>query len=293
MIYEKADQGLLKKIYIDRVITRLGEGFSEDLRLLTPNAVDRSIKALRSFSGIARKHNVDKIRAVATSVVRESSNGPEFVKTVKDETGLTVEIISGEEEAELTVLGTLNSVSAKTDNNIIFDIGGGSTEYVHIQNSNIISLTSTNLGVVHLTEQFFNNDIETQDEINQLVHQIQKTLQTALKPFNHNKNNNFSLIGTAGTPTTLAAIQLGLKNYKPELVNGFLLKKNTVTTIVEKLIRTPKSERTQIPGLERGREDIIISGSLILLETLDYFSSKEVIVSDGGVLEGIAHSLYQ
>jgi len=289
LICEQAGAGELKQLYIDRVITRLGEGFSENSRLITPKAQERSILAIKKFATIIADYRIDKIRAVATSVVRESSNGREFVNKVQKETGISIEVISGEEEANLTVLGVLNSVSVNTDNCVIFDIGGGSTEYILIQNSDIASLTSTNLGVVRLTEELLIND--TQGEMKNLSDFVQKTLRSRLSEFKIDGNINLSLIATAGTPTTLAAIDLGLEEYSPELVNNFVLTKTKITSIVESLIRIPRNERIKITGMEKGREDIIITGAIILLETLDYFSASRVVVSDGGVLEGIAHSL--
>ena len=281
---------VISKLYVNRVITRLGEGFSEDTRLLNPNAVERSLTALKTFSEVIKKYNVNKIRAVATSVVRESENGSEFIKQVAVKTGLRVEVISGEEEAKLTVLGVLNSVSVKAKEFIIFDIGGGSTEYVHIENSNIINLVSTNLGVVHLTEEFLKSEKETEQELAQLSLNIQKTLQENLENFDITNKEGLILIGTAGTPTTLAAINLKLEEYKPELVNNFVLTQEMVLSTIENLIKIPKKDRAKIMGLEEGREDILIAGALILIETLRKHSQNSVIVSDGGVLEGIAYS---
>jgi exopolyphosphatase/guanosine-5'-triphosphate,3'-diphosphate pyrophosphatase len=289
LICEQKGAGELKQLYIDRVITRLGEGFSENSRLITPKAQERSILAIKKFATIIADYGIDKIRAVATSVVRESSNGREFVNEVQKETGISIEVISGEEEANLTVLGVLNSVSVNTDKCVIFDIGGGSTEYILIQNSDIASLTSTNLGVVRLTEEILIND--TRQEMKSLSDFVQKTLRSKLNEFKFDCNSNMRLIATAGTPTTLAAIDLGLEEYSPELVNNFVLTNSKITSIVESLIRIPRNERIKITGMEKGREDIIITGAIILLETLDYFSASRVVVSDGGVLEGIAHSL--
>ena len=289
LICEKTSEGKLRRLCVDRVITRLGEGFSVESRLLTTNAVARSIEALKEFSQKIKKYEVDDYRAVATSVVRESVNGSEFVNEVKHQTGLTIEVISGEQEAKLTVLGVLNSIEVKTKDSIIFDIGGGSTEYVYIQDTDILSLTSTNLGVVHLTEEFLIN--ETRAEMALLSDFVQVTLHRELKDFKVDKNSKLTLIGTAGTPTTLAAIDLELKEYNSALVNNYVLTEYRISSILEKLINIPRIDRVNLPGLEKGREDIIITGIIILLETLNYFSTDQVIVSDDGVLEGIARSI--
>lgn len=289
LISERTGRGILK-IYINRVITRLGEGFSDNTRLLNSNAVNRSVAALYDFSKVIKKFNVNKIRAVATSVVRESKNGEEFVKQVADKTGLAVEVISGEEEAKLTVSGVLNSVSVNANNCIIFDIGGGSTEYVHIRSSNIVNLVSTNLGVFHLTEEFLRSKIETEQELANLSIYIKETLQRELENFEVIDKKDLILIGTAGTPTTLAAIELKLKEYNPELVNNFVLSEEMILSTIKKLLNIHKKDRAKITGLEKGREDILVVGALILIETLRKYSQNSVIVSDGGVLEGIAYS---
>jgi exopolyphosphatase/guanosine-5'-triphosphate,3'-diphosphate pyrophosphatase len=288
LISERTGRGILK-IYINRVITRLGEGFSDNTRLLNSNAVNRSVAALYDFSKVIKKFNVNKIRAVATSVVRESKNGEEFVKQVADKTGLAVEVISGE-EAKLTVSGVLNSVSVNANNCIIFDIGGGSTEYVHIRSSNIVNLVSTNLGVVHLTEEFLRSEIETEQELANLSIYIKETLQRELENFEVIDKKDLILIGTAGTPTTLATIELKLKEYNPELVNNFVLSEEMILSTIKKLLNIHKKDRAKITGLEKGREDILVVGALILIETLRKYSQNSVIVSDGGVLEGIAYS---
>ncbi len=290
LICEVLSDGTLKNLYIDRVITRLGEGFSQNSRQITPLAITRTISTLNNFSETINEYQVRRTRAIATSVVRESKNGLEFVERAKKEAGIEVEVVSGDEEAELTVLGVLNSIEVDTDEYVIFDIGGGSTEYVHIQKGKITNKTSIDLGVVHLTEQFFINEIESKTEIMQLTENIGNILKKELIEFEIN-DSHYTVIGTAGTPTTLAAIDLGLKEYKPDLVNNHILSRNSVSSILEKLLQIPIAERSDILGLEKGREDIIVTGSIILLQTLDRFSSQNLIVSDGGVLEGIAHSI--
>ena len=288
LISEKDSSNNLRDLYIDRSITRLGEGFSNNKRLLTTKAVNRTTEALKSFSKIINQYKVSKVRAVATSVVRESENGHKFLKKAQDEAGIQIEVISGEEEAQLMVSGVLNSVSFRDDHCILFDIGGGSTEYVYASGTNIINLISTRLGVVRLTEEFLKE--ENSENISQLTEFIKETLQSELNSFEINPNEKLSLIGTAGTPTTLAAIELGLKNYDPELVNNFTLTTDIITKKLENLLEIPEKERINVAGLEKGREDIIIPGAIIVLETMKIFSTNELIVSEGGVLEGIAYS---
>jgi exopolyphosphatase / guanosine-5'-triphosphate,3'-diphosphate pyrophosphatase len=280
----------LKKLYIDRVITRLGGGFSKE-RGIPKDACSRALKVLRGFADILKEYRVEKVRAVATSVVRESLNGYEFLERVQEETGIRAEVISGEEEARLTVNGVLKSVSINSDYSVIFDVGGGSTEYVFVKEGEILGLRSTNLGVVHLAEKLLKNDIPSDLDTDVISREIWNILSSELSWIPEVSKDNLTLVGTAGTPTTLAAIKLSLKKYNPSLVNGFILKRSTVLDIFKTLTGIPAEERLQIPGLEKGREDVIIPGALIVLRTMERFSKDEILVSDGGLLEGVAYSI--
>lgn len=291
LIGELSETGNLDKLDIQRVITRLGEGFSQNNGLIAESAEKRTIQALSEFREALAAYRVEHTRAVATSVVRESSNREEFKKRVNKETGLDIEIISGEEEARLTVNGVLGSVALSTEDALIFDIGGGSTEYIHVRGNTIISLKSIQLGVVHLTEQYMINNINSEALLSVMTEYIDNTLESELKDFDIPDPDSLSLIGTAGTPTTLAAIKLKLEPYDPSKVNGYLLSRRIIESILRKLYPMTARQRLSLPGLEKGREDLIVPGALITLRTMSRFSKDSLIVSDGGLLEGVLYSL--
>ncbi len=243
----------LKKIHIERVITRLGGGF-ESGRVITKDAMERAISALKRFSRVLKEYKVERLRAVATSVVREALNGQEFVEKVKQETGIEVEVISGDEEALLTVIGVLSSVNVDSRFCVIFDVGGGSTEYacVGAKRKEVLWAKSTALGVVHLAERFLKTDIPLDTDIKALCEEVKSVLsrELPLQAFKETLESDLiTLVGTSGTPTTLAAIELGLENYDPDMVNGFLLRKERVFSTLNRLIRLPSSERLSIKGL--------------------------------------------
>jgi exopolyphosphatase/guanosine-5'-triphosphate,3'-diphosphate pyrophosphatase len=281
----------LEKIYIDRVITRLGGGFSRIERLISEDAVERALVVLQGFSRILKRYEVDRVRAVATSVVREALNGHDFMSRVKKEAGIEIELVSGEEEAELTVQGVLKSLPSVSKLSLIFDVGGGSTEYAYVEEGMILGLTSTSLGVVHLAEKYLKRDIPTELEIRAISEDIEDVLSDELSLTSKFTDDHLSLIGTAGTPTTLAAVELGLNEYDPNVVNGFVLRREAVLGIFQTLVGIPREERLHIKGIERGREDIIIPGTLIVLKTMERVCKDEIVVSDGGLLEGIAYGL--
>ncbi len=291
LIGELSEAGTLEKLDIQRVITRLGEGFSQNNGVITEQAAQRTIRVLSEFKEVLSDYGVEHTRAVATSVVRESSNGVEFKERANTETGLDIEIISGEEEARLTVNGVLGSVALNTEDALIFDIGGGSTEYIHVRENTIISLKSIPLGVVHLTEQYLTYNINSDTELLHLSQHIDNILESGLREFEIPDTNSLSLIGTAGTPTTLAAIEQKLDPYDPSKVNGFLLSREMIENILCKLNSMTALQRLSLPGLEKGREDLIVSGALTTLRTMSKFSKNTLIVSDGGLLEGVLYSL--
>ncbi|HML94320.1 MAG TPA: Ppx/GppA phosphatase family protein [Thermodesulfobacteriota bacterium] len=291
LVTEPGEEGdSLHKLYVGREITRLGEGSGNGTRLIKPGAIERSLKALSGFSEIIRDLGVEKMRAVATSMVRESRNGLDFVNLVKSQTGLPVEVISGEEEALLTVSGVMKSVTFDTPDCLIFDIGGGSTEYIYVKEGAVTNLTSTRLGVVCLTERFLSEEKESEAALSALGAHIEKTLSEGLSGFPAG-GEWLTVIGTAGTPTSLAAVELDLVKYDANLVNNYTLTRDGIVNILDRILCTPRAERAAIPGLEKGREDLIVSGTEVVLKTLDRFSVGEMVVSDAGLLEGVAYGL--
>jgi exopolyphosphatase/guanosine-5'-triphosphate,3'-diphosphate pyrophosphatase len=290
LIGEISRDGFIRKLHIERVITRLGEGFTQNNRLIGEKAAERTIEALKQFGEVIKKFGVERSRAVATSVVRESSNGVEFKERAIHEAGNNIEIISGEEEAALTVNGVLKSVSVPTDDALVFDIGGGSTEFIHVRKGNVITLKSLPIGVVHLTETYLSNYINSQVELTVLAQHIDSIIESGLTEVDISGQNDVTLIATAGTPTTLAAIELKLDPYDPGRVNGFILTRDMIVHIVEKLSAMTLEERVSVPGLEKGREDLIIAGALTVLSALRRFSKDRLVVSDGGLLEGVLYS---
>ena len=290
LVTEPGEGNSLHKLYVGREITRLGEGSGNGTRLIKPGAIERSLKALSGFSEIIRDLGVEKMRAVATSAVRESRNGLDFVNLVKSQTGLPVEVITGEEEALLTVSGVMKSVTFDTPDCLIFDIGGGSTEYIYVKNGTVTNLTSTRLGVVCLTERFLSEEKESEAALSALGAHIEMTLAKGLSGFPPG-GDGLTVIGTAGTPTSLAAVELDLVKYDANLVNNYTLTRDGIVNILNRILRTPREKRAAIPGLEKGREDLIVSGTEVVLKTLDRFSVSKMVVSDAGLLEGVAYGL--
>ncbi|MBI1922449.1 MAG: exopolyphosphatase [Geobacter sp.] len=271
---------------LKREITRLGGGFRKNSGI-SREACERTIAALRLFADEIGKREVTRVRAVATSAVRDAANGNEFVAEVLERTGIRLEVIDGEEEGLLTLRSVISGLDEKSGDLMIFDIGGGSTEYTLATDSSPLFTDSLPLGVVRLTEgkrsvEAMSDKIER--ELVRLQAEIErKGLVQYLR--------DATLVGTAGTATTLAAIDLRLKTYDYRQVNNHILSREKILAIYEQLLPLSPEERLHVPGLEKGREDLIIAGILLTLKTMEMFGFERMKVSDFGLLEGVLLSI--
>ena len=267
-----------------REITRLGEGI-ETWGKLAEHRVWVTLKVLARFRQICLENGDPPLFAVATSAVREASNGKEFVRLAKIETGVDIKIIPWEEEAKLTLEGVFWKLPHENKKTITFDIGGGSTEFIFSEGKNIKGFCSTSLGVVKLTEKYIaQHPIDEREFIN---------LQNHVKSELQGVKNKFSaffpelLIGTAGTVTTLAALKDNIYPYNPEKVHGASLSRQVIESILKDLKGKSLSQRLLLEPLEKGREDLIIAGTAIVLETMLTFGCDILTVSEYSLREGI------
>jgi exopolyphosphatase/guanosine-5'-triphosphate,3'-diphosphate pyrophosphatase len=293
LIAEVTDNDTLVPIVIKRAITRLGEGLYKN-ETIQPHAIKRSLEVVKQFSKIIDQHKAEKVFAVSTSVTREAKNGKEFIAQVYKQTGIPVKILTGFEEAQLTLKGVFSVVDKITQKSLVFDIGGGSTEFILTEDTDPIKITSIPLGVVHLAENLITSDPPVSSELLNLRNNIKESLQ--MLDFKNLYGSNISplpasiqcsLIGTAGTVTTLAAIEQQMERYDPLKINNYNLSRETIENIYHYLSCSSLAERRTIPGLEEGRETVIVPGAAIVLEIMDYFSFNQITVSDSGLLEGI------
>lgn len=273
------------------IITGLGKDFDTNNKLLSKKSISRSLKVLKKFSLTLKRFQISSLRAVATSVVRNSDNSQDFIKQASSILNTKIEIISGKKEAELTTIGVLNSVNITPGNKIVVDIGGGSTEFGIVdENEKINFECSINLGVVSIAEKFNLRKPISGEVRTKISDHIVKLINRELNIKEFNKIKDKEIIVTAGTPTTLAAIDLELDYYDADRVNGHRLKKKSILSILNRLCRLSSDQRLNIKGLFKGREDLIIPGTLIIMELLTIFDENNIIVSDGGLLEGLIYS---
>jgi exopolyphosphatase/guanosine-5'-triphosphate,3'-diphosphate pyrophosphatase len=281
--------GHLEELHSEQQIIRLGEGLEKSGHL-QPQAINRALDTLKHFRAVIKRYPVDKVVAVATSAVREAVNGNTFVKSIEKETGIQVEIVSPEEEARRTLLGVLSGFHEAPQSFLVMDIGGGSTEFVWGDAQRKPEMISTDLGVVRLTERYLSSSRTIDQTRNGLMEFIQGRLEkvkTVLAAASPGKSRPVKFIGTAGTITTLAAVDLGLRVYDPQRIHLHRLSCDKVRQIVEELASKTSAERLSVPGVEKGREDLIVPGGFILLLTMQTLDLAEVVVSEYGLREGI------
>jgi len=267
-----------------REITRLGEGMDTHGRLMEPR-MSATFSALSRFRQDCMDHGNPPLFAVATSAVREASNGEEFVRLAQEKTGIEIEIIPWEEEARLTLEGVFWKIPHENRRILTLDIGGGSTEFILSEGKNIADFCSSSLGVVRLTEQYIHQHPIDKVELKNLITHLRNELQTIQKKLSAFKPQVF--IGTAGTVTTLAALKENIFPYDPDRIHGALLSKLDIDSLLQNLRVKSLDERLALKPLEPGREDLIIAGIALVLETMHTFQCDPLLVSEYSLREGI------
>ena len=265
-----------------QAIVRLGEGL-EGAGTINPEAEKRALAALADFAARIRAHGIapEAALAVTTAAVREAENGTAFVARVQEQTGLRLRVLSGEEEARLSLAGAAAALpEGIADDWLLADIGGGSTELVHARKTNILFARSLPVGVVKLTERFLRHDPPAAEEIARLRAHLAEILDAL--PLTRPQ----ALVATAGTPTTLAALALGLSAYDPARVNGFFFAREDWDALAAQVLAATKAERMRHPLVPARRADVLPAGVVLLDEILRRWAPEGFYVSDAGLLEG-------
>lgn len=275
-------------IEADQRVTRLGEGLARSGRLGAVPA-ERTTAAVAEYVARARRVGAERVAIVATSAVREAANREAFVAALERATGARVDVVSGEEEAALTLAGVLGGLDHDPPpgaTTLVFDIGGGSTEYVLARDRVAVASVSLRLGVVDLAERYpFPGPVD-RPRYEALHAEIAGRLAAEV-PEAIRAPRIDRLVGTAGTATTLAALDLGLAAYDPARVQGHTLGRPAVEGLLARLGALTVEARAALPCLEPGRADLIVAGTAIVLATMDLTGAGAMVVSDWGLREGI------
>ena len=284
LIADLQPEGKLAEVRSERRILRLGEGVDQT-KQLSMAAMDRVIQCLEEWRGLIDEAQVDRVTAVATSAVRDARNRGEFLERVKREAGFEVELISGDEEARRTLLGIRSGLPDSVTDVLALDIGGGSTEFILDRPGQRPVVRSIDIGAVRLCERLLRQDPPTVDEVQQAREWVAKETTTAVAGMGDYRAATF--VGTAGTITSLAAMAQKLSTYEPARIHNYQLQLSTIQEIEQTLLSRKKADRAGLPGLEKGREEVIAAGAIIIRTIMETLGLSEVLVSDLGLREGV------
>ena len=276
-----------KEVIRTMEIVRLGQGVDEN-KAFHPDAINRTLLAVKSFKEIIDKNKVDKIRFCATSATRDAMNRNLFIDGVRDILNVQVEVIPGEEEAALSFTGATYQLDQGSGPFLVVDIGGGSTEFVY-GDKKVISAKSVNIGCVRMSERHFTNQPPTMGQIASAIVDIDIAItQAAVSvPINSAK----SLIAVAGTATTVAAAALDLSKYDRDLIHLSKISADKVHKVAQMFQSMNKSEISALPYMHEGRVDVITAGSLVLSRVMAATGAAEFVASESDILDGMAFSL--
>ncbi len=280
-------------------ITRVGKNL-ETSGKISPEAARNTLTVLSSYLALMENREVVKYRAVGTSAVRNAKNKSWFTGYISKNIGIEIEPIQGTEEAYLSFYGAVKGLGSNNfksnirpgtkDKILVIDTGGGSSELILGEQSGRPELIySIKMGCVNLTERFIGPGRPGKNELASLHEYIRKKLNAAVNRIRDDRS--LFLIGTGGTITTLAAIDLKLEEYDSKRIHGYLLSLDTIEEIYKYLCSLSPGERKKVPGLQPGRADIIISGIAISLEILRLLEREAILVSERDILDGIVYTL--
>ena len=287
LVAELEGKGTFRVLDDRAEIARLGEGVDRTHRI-GPEGEERSVQVLRSYLERCAQLGVDEIVAAGTSALRDARNAEDFKARLKQELGLDLRVLSGEEEAAYSYLAVRRGLDLEGKELLVVDVGGGSTQLIWGRGGALHRLISLNLGSVRLTERFLHSDPVREEECAELT----RTIDRGLEPLNADwgQQDKFdAMVGLAGTFTTMAAIEKGLTQYSHSEVHGSRLSRAEVQRQIRLFRGKTIAERKEIPGLEPKRADVILAGALLIDRIMALFHIDRVTVSDQGIRYGLLH----
>jgi exopolyphosphatase/guanosine-5'-triphosphate,3'-diphosphate pyrophosphatase len=286
LLVADVDRGALTEVERRTEVTRLGQGVDRD-GVLSEEAIGRVLTAVGGYRRRIDLHGAERAVAVLTSAVRDAANGAQFAARVRDEHRLDARVIDGDEEARLTFLGATSSRPADDPTpTVVIDIGGGSTELVVGSARKVSFHVSTQVGVVRHSERHIRTDPPRATELDALAAEVRASFAAAVPVDMRGRPR--AAIAVAGTPTSLAAIDLDLECYSTDAVQGHVLTLGACQAMLGRLAALPEAKRREIRGLHPDRAPTIVAGTVMLIETLRLFGLHETEVSDQDILHGAA-----
>ncbi|MFA5785895.1 MAG: Ppx/GppA phosphatase family protein [Actinomycetota bacterium] len=277
--------GKVVEVVRTMAVTRLGEGVDRHRRLKV-EAIARTTAVIEEYARASREAGAVAMRICATSAARDASNSEEFRARVAEGVGVVPDILPGEEEARASFLGATYDLEVPQPV-CVFDIGGGSTEFVAGVDSRVLAERSLNVGCVRLTERHLRHDPASSEEVEALRAEARRLLAPLVadgRPFREAR----TYVGVAGTVTTLAAMHLRLPAYDPAAIHRSRLSAQAIGDLARRLAVSTQAERMKVPGMHPGRADVVVAGAVILVAIVDALGIGEVVVSETDILDGMA-----
>lgn len=269
-------------------ITRLGQGVGASGRL-APEAIERTLDCLRGYRRILDRHGVGRVRVAATSASRDAANRDEFFDAVEALIGTRPELLAGDEEGRLSFRGATRELDPATGPFLVVDIGGGSTELI-AGTDRVDGVMSVDIGCVRLTEKFLLHDPPQPEELTACISLSEAYLDDVVREIPAVAEAR-TLVGLAGTITTVAAVEIGLETYDRDRIHHFRLTHDAAEDVFRTLATESRADRIHNPGLEEARADVIVAGCCVLVAVFRHFGFDEMIVSESDILDGLALSL--
>ena len=283
---ERQEDGTIKTILDKNDIAQLGEGLRET-GLINPEALERNAQSVAAFAKEALENGAEKIVSVGTMALRTAKNSADFVARVKELCGVEVQVIPGEEEARLSYLAVLSGLPLEEGGElVIFDTGGGSTEFIFGQGTTLKNRFSVNLGALIITENFFSDDPVKEGSVDAAIAYIDEEFAKAGvvgKPL--------QVVGMGGTVTSMGAVKHKMVKYNPDIIQGSTLTKEDVQEQVDTYAARTVEQRRELPGLQPKRAGTILAGACILKDILQRLDAPQLTISDRGLRHGLAFDL--
>jgi len=269
-------------------ITRLGEGVAAT-GVLDPAAIDRTLAVLTEYREVIDRFGVERVRMTATSAARDAANLADFFGPAATVVGAEPELLSGEEEGRLSFLGATADLDPAEGPFLVFDIGGGSTEF-SFGTHEAQATVSTDMGCVRMTEAWLHHDPPSAVELSQCLSIVELHLDDVQRII-PDAGEARTFVGLAGTVSAAASVEIGLATYDRDRIHHFRLTRDAAEDVFRTLATETLAERIDNPGLEPERADVIVGGMCVLVATMRRFAIAELLVSEADILDGLAMSI--
>jgi len=283
LLVAKVERGRILPLHEIETVARLGEGLQKN-GILLREAMGRAIQTLAQYLKRSQEMGVQKIFAAGTSALREAKNSGDFLKLAQEKLALSIEVISGEEEARLSFLAVAKDLQEREKPILVVDIGGGSTEFILGKGDQVAQWISLPVGSVRFTEQFLHSDPVQKEEWGKMEKKIRELLVNVPHP-----REIASMVAVGGTATTLASVEQGLEDFVAEKIHHFVLGREALKNQLLLYRSETIEERKKIPGLPSPRADVILAGGAILYLAMEELQCPAVLISCHGVRYGLLY----